>query len=281
MKTPPINHSPVIGIIGGAGPDATIDFQAELSQQMKQQGHAINDQMHFRVIVDNYTTMPDRTQALQKKGPSPLPTIQKIASNLEALGATLLAYPCNTAHAYIADIQAKVSIPVLDIISITASAVTNHPHTPQHIGILATDMTKHLQLHNIPGCTLHYPNSRNQALMMQAIFAAKAGYTKQPITDKAIQQSLQRYLDSIGIPPETLEFSYSAEEIVNQNIISLRDTGVDAVILGCTEIPLCVDARSIEAQLGMPIINPTAEMAKAAVALALSQRQPINIAEYT
>lgn len=263
--------TPVIGIIGGAGPDATIDFQIALSQQMKQQYRAISDQAHFRVIVDNYTTMPDRTQALQGKGPSPLPYMCLTARNLEQLGATVIVYPCNTAHAYITDIQAAVSVPVLDIISLATTAVINHPATPKHIGILATDMTKKLQLHQIPGCTLYYPDKAQQALMMQAIFAAKAGYTKQPVTSHQAQQQLQQYLHSVGIPLTRLDFTQSAATIVQRSIAHLKQRGVEGIILGCTEIPLCIDALTEETTYNIPIINPTVELAKATVTLALSQ----------
>ena len=273
MKKTNTPFAPVIGVIGGAGPDATIDFQVELSQQMKQQCRAIDDQSHFRVIIDNYTTMPDRTQALQGKGPSPLPCMQAIARNLEQLGATIIAYPCNTAHAYIADIQAAVSIPVLDIISLTTNAITTHSATPQHIGILSTDMTKRRQLHQIPSRTLHYPDQKNQARIMQAIFAAKAGYTKQPITNLFVQQQLQQYLHSVGVPPTALDFSQSAESIIQKNIAHLIQRGAEAIVLGCTELPLCVEAPKLEDTFGIPVINPTVELAKATISLALHQHK--------
>lgn len=271
MKKTDMARTPVIGVIGGAGPDATIDFQVELSQQMKQQCQAINDQAHFRVIVDNYTTMPDRIQALHGTGPSPLSHMQTVARNLAQLGATIITYPCNTAHAYIADIQAAVSIPVLDIISLSANAITNYPTAPQHIGILSTDMTRKLQLHQIPNRTLIYPDAQYQAQMMQAIFAAKAGYTKQPITDHIVQQPLKQYLQSVGIPPTALDFSQSATAIIEQSISHLIQRGAEAIVLGCTEIPLCVEAPTLERFFGVPIINPTAELAKATVALARAQ----------
>jgi aspartate racemase len=272
MKKTDTARTPVIGVIGGAGPDATIDFQVELSQQMKLQCQAINDQTHFRVIVDNYTTMPDRIQALHGKGPSPLPYMQTVARNLEQLGATLIVYPCNTAHAYIADIQAAVSTPILDIISLTTAAVINHSAAPQHIGILSTDMTRKLQLHQIPNRTLIYPDAQYQAQMMQAIFAAKAGYTKHAITDHMVQQQVEQYLQSVGISPNALDFSQSATTIIEQSISHLIQRGAEAIVLGCTEIPLCVEAPTLERFFGIPIINPTAELAKATVALARAQR---------
>ena len=103
---------PVIGVIGGAGPDAAIDFQAQLYKEMKKQLIAVSDQDHYRVIVDNYTSMPDRSLALLKQGPSPLPDMIKSATGLEKLGCNFITYPCNTAHAYLPQIANAIKIPI-------------------------------------------------------------------------------------------------------------------------------------------------------------------------
>lgn len=272
MQTEP-TFSPIIGVIGGAGPDATIDFQKALSQQMKQQCQAITDQHHFRVIVDNYTVMPDRSQALLGRGPSPLPYLQKIAQNLASLGATMITCPCNTAHAYIDALQAAISVPILDMPYLTCQAVTASPIPLRRIGVLCTDMTKKHQLYHIPRTMLVYPDHQYQALVMQGIFAAKAGYTHEPITDTAIQAQLRHHLSLTGVETSLLDFQYSAADIYEKTIAHLQSLGVDAVILGCTEIPLCVDTHAIERRFGFPVINPTNELAKAAVALAINQCQ--------
>jgi aspartate racemase len=50
----------------------------------------------------------------------------------------------------------------------------------------------------------------------------------------------------------------------------LRERGAEAVILGCTEIPLVLDAQSA----GMPVIDATAALARRAVAWARQGPDP-------
>lgn len=257
---------PVIGIIGGAGPDATVDLQVHLNKQMKIQLRAVADQEHYRVIVDNYTCMPDRSLALCNKGPSPLPHMQTAARNLEKLGATIITYPCNTAHAYIQEIQSAISVPILDMVDITCSHIRQRSDKFKKIGILCTDMTMLLDLYNMPGMGIIYPDQEWQALIMQAIFAAKAGYTHSSVKDKATTAKLIQYLSSvINTTTNSFDFTKSAQEIFTLCIEQLCNKGAEAIILGCTEIPLCIDTTEISQKFNVPIFNPTAILAAATI----------------
>jgi aspartate racemase len=50
---------------------------------------------------------------------------------------------------------------------------------------------------------------------------------------------------------------------------ALRRRGADALVLGCTELPLVLD----EAGLGLPVIDATDALARAVVAWSLAQRE--------
>ena len=76
---------------------------------MKKYLSAVTDQDHIRVITDNFTSMPDRSFALEANGRSPLGHMITSAKCLERLGCDILLYPCNTAHAYLNDIQASIN----------------------------------------------------------------------------------------------------------------------------------------------------------------------------
>ena len=97
---------PTVGIIGGVGPQATVD----LMQRLIDLTPAQDDADHIRMLVDNDPAVPSRIAALiEKTGPSPAPHLARMARGLVSHGATLLAMPCNTAHHYLADIRAAAA----------------------------------------------------------------------------------------------------------------------------------------------------------------------------
>lgn len=257
-----LTTKPIIGVIGGAGPDATIDFQAELANQMKLKLNAISDQDHLRVIVDNYTTMPDRSLNLAKSATSPLRHMQEAALNLEKLGANLLAYPCNTAHAFLPEIQQALSIPIIDMLAATVAHIKLQHNA--RIGILCTNMTRKLGLYKgLASFTeICYPSERHQAEVMQAIFAAKAGYTRDPITKPEHLNSIMAYLEQeSSLPYNANSFSFAPRELFERAIYDLSQQGADAILLGCTEIPLCLK----ESRHNIKLINPTKILATAVI----------------
>ena len=84
-----------VGIIGGMGPAATIDFV----QRLRRLTPARVDQDHLRLLIDDNPTLPNRNAALAGLGPSPGLQIAGMARGLERAGADFIVMPCNTAHA--------------------------------------------------------------------------------------------------------------------------------------------------------------------------------------
>ena len=105
---------PVIGIIGGMGPEATVDLMRRVIAATP----AGDDGDHIHMIVDNNPKIPSRIATLiDGNGIDPAPELIRMARGLEAAGATVLAIPCNTAHAYADQIAASVAIPLLDMVA--------------------------------------------------------------------------------------------------------------------------------------------------------------------
>lgn len=112
VSTPHISDR-VIGIMGGMGPEATV----ELMRQIIQRTPAQDDADHVRMLVDNNPKVPSRIAFLLEGGAvDPTPTLVDMARGLEASGATHLAMACNTAHAFAPAIRAAVRIPFVDMI---------------------------------------------------------------------------------------------------------------------------------------------------------------------
>src|SRR3990170_1742628 len=80
----------VIGVLGGMGPEATLTCFARIIQNTL----AEKDQDHLRVIIDSNAKVPDRTEAILGKGPSPVPVLVQSAAGLAQAGADFIIIPC-------------------------------------------------------------------------------------------------------------------------------------------------------------------------------------------
>ena len=105
----------IVGVIGGLGPEATLDFFGKVLRATT----AAKDQDHLHLIIDNNPGTPDRTNAVSGNGPSPAPSLARTALRLEQAGAEVLVMVCNTAHAFSSAITDAVEIPFLNLIDVT------------------------------------------------------------------------------------------------------------------------------------------------------------------
>jgi aspartate racemase len=98
-----------VGVLGGVGPAATVDFVRKLVANTP----AACDQDHIKLIVEQNPQIPDRTENLIGQGPDPTIALYATCKKLEAGDADLIAIPCNTAHAFVERIQPYLSIPIV------------------------------------------------------------------------------------------------------------------------------------------------------------------------
>src|ERR1700744_4565014 len=127
------------GVIGGMGPEATVEFLRRIVAATP----ADDDADPIHVLVDNNPKIPSRLAAIvEGTGEDPLPTLIGMAKGLEKQGAALLAMPCNTAHYYRPRIAEAVSIPVLDMVALSAAAVPG-----KRVGMLASPAVRKVGLY--------------------------------------------------------------------------------------------------------------------------------------
>ena len=84
----------VVGILGGMGPFATVDFY----KQILLATHAKKDWEHLRILIDSNVKIPSRTRAILYGEESPAPAMVKSINNLTRIGADFVVVPCNSAH---------------------------------------------------------------------------------------------------------------------------------------------------------------------------------------
>jgi aspartate racemase len=129
-----VSRHRVVGIIGGMGPEATV----ELMRRVTARTRAEDDADHVHLLVESNPKIPSRiAHLLEGTGDDPLPEILRVARNLQRAGADALAMPCNTAHHYAEQIQAAVSIPLLHMVKLTVARIAA-ASSAARVGLLAS-----------------------------------------------------------------------------------------------------------------------------------------------
>ncbi|MFH1351600.1 MAG: amino acid racemase [Pseudomonadota bacterium] len=222
----------IIGIIGGVGPEATLDLYKKIIKATP----AKTDQEHLRVIIDSNCKIPDRVKAIFADGEDPAPVLIETAKNLERAGADLILIACNAAHYYYDAVVNHVSIPVLHIVEETVSYCSSKFPRFKTFGLLAGSSTVKLGLYprgfeRIEAKILN-PRPEDQGKVMGCIYKIKAGDLGAPVREELL-----------GV----------ARRLAHQ--------GAEAIILGCTEVPLVLE----DGDLPFPFIDPTRVLAEAGV----------------
>ncbi len=232
-----------LGIIGGMGPEATVDLFARIVAATP----AKTDQEHLHILIDNDPRIEDRTAAVLGQGPSPLPKLIAAGERLVEAGAEFLAMPCNTAHHWYEPLSEAVPVPILHMLNLAAAESRARWPRARVYGLLATTGTVESGLY-------------------QRAFAAHDLDIIVPAPDE--QQSL--VMGAIYGPEGVKggDRGPTPKGKVDLAIQSLLERGAEVMILGCTELPLLYgDGRSRLA----PLLDPTQSLAQACVDFALGR----------
>jgi aspartate racemase len=207
-----------VGVIGGLGPAATLDFFDRILKRTK----AVRDQDHLRLIIDNNTKVPDRNAASKGKGPSPGAVIATSARGLQDAGADFIVMACNAAHAYEAEIRSAISVPFISMIEETVKAVAGLG--AKRTGVLAADPCLVADLYQsglrTAGIEPVLLPGDAQRTFMELIYRIKSGDT-----GDVVRRSMA-----------TLAKRLEAQD-------------VDVILAGCTEVPIVLTADDIDAEL--------------------------------
>ena len=165
----------VVGIIGGMGPEATLD----LMRRVLAKTPARDDQDHIHLLVESNPKIPSRiAHLIEGTGADPTPELIRIAQNLQRAGAEALAIPCNTAHAYAHSIRRAVSIPLLDMVQLSVDRIASSRRVAR-VGLLASSAVLATELYAKAfagqGIAVVYPERQDE--VMSLIKAVKRGET--------------------------------------------------------------------------------------------------------
>ena len=225
----------MIGVLGGMGPLATLDFFSKVIAAT----HAKEDADHVPNLMQSDPRIAPRQAAILHGGRSPLPELMTGRDRLIAAGATALVMPCNTAHFWYADLLKGCSVPFLSIVEASVHQLMLLADAGSKIGVIGTRATLAAQIFDP---ALH-----------------RAGYSV-VMPDETVMNSLVLP----GIERVKAGDALGGGKLVEKAVESLLNLDVRAVILACTETPLALDA--IESPLRGHCVDSTAALAKACVA---------------
>jgi aspartate racemase len=225
----------IAGVMGGMGPDATVDFMAKVIA-MADSGR---DQDHVHMIVDQDPTVPNRQVAISSGNDDVSAHLTAMAQRLENAGADFLVLVCNTAHVFVDDLRERVSIPFISIIDETIAEIGRQAPDARTVGIMATDGCLNTRIYQdaveASGRTALEPDSEGVVELMRLIGAIKAG-------DQG---------------PDIAEGMHAVAQ-------ALVERGADVIVGGCTEIPIVFEGDGF----AVPVISSTNVLAARTLAFA-------------
>ncbi len=236
---------PVIGIIGGMGPHAGLDLATKVIAETK----ATTDQDHLPMALLSYSHLiGDRSAYLfGDPGPNPGRAIASVARELEKLGVQVAGIPCNSAHApqIFDELERSLQsakIRILHLIHETIRYLRELLPGITRIGCLST-----LSVHRLGIYRSALEDSEFSPVMP---------------TDDIAENIVHRAIfdRKFGIKAKSSPTTAQARDMVLSAVHHCCELGAEAVILGCTELPLALPELT-----DVPLIDPARALARALI----------------
>src|SRR4051812_1836821 len=202
----------VLGILGGMGPLATVDFLRKLIEETP----AARDEEHLPVIAWSVPQIPDRPPAITGNGESPLPALLDGIRTLKQAGAVAIAIPCNTAHYWYSEMVRDGGLPIIHIADAALVELNERRFSGNKVGLIATKGT------------------------------LAAGFFQERLAARGFGHVINSDADIDGLVlPAIVHVKRNeldaAAELLGAAIEKLLDGGAHGVILACTETPVVLD----------------------------------------
>jgi len=224
-----------IGVLGGMGPEATAYMYSLIIKHTRVE----KDQDHIRVIIYSNPEIPPRTDAILEQGPSPVPLLIEGIGTLKDAGVDFVIVPCVTAHYFFPEVFAQIDVPFLSLLDESLSWANKNLPELKKVGLISSTGTLKSKLFfdkfGRAGIEVIAPQEKDQQQVMEAIFGArgiKVGFTSGPY-----------------------------KELILRAAGKLISRGAEAIIAGCTELPLVLTA----ADIAVPLIEPMDILAKKSI----------------
>jgi aspartate racemase len=224
-----------LGILGGLGPLASVDFYAKLTALTE----AGRDREHLPLALVSATETPDRSAAILGGSEDPLPALRDAVAMLDDLGVECIAITCNTAYHWYDALARGSRARLLHIADGVVRALSARLAPGARVAVLATRGT----------LASGYYRQR----------LAAAGFD--PATPRAAD--LQRQVDAVIATVKAGRVEEAAA-VFEGALTALANERFDAAVLACTELPVAYAACESPPLRPLPI-DATLELAREAL----------------
>jgi aspartate racemase len=231
----------MIGVIGGMGPLATVDFFLKVVAAVPAQ----RDDEHVPLLIHSVPQLPPRPAAILAGGESPLPALLGARDRLLGAGVTALAMPCNTAHYWYDALAADCPVPFLHIVDAVCDELEGGTARGATLGIIATRATLAARVYDTR--------------------IERAGYRLLRPDADAMDAAVLPAIEKVKHGDAT-----AAGRLLEPAVARLLDGGAAAVILACTETPLALAA--VASPLAARCVDSNLALARACVRWWQAQR---------
>ena len=226
----------MIGILGGMGTQAGLDFCTKLAKLNR--GKA--DQKYPLFVLYNKASIPDRKQH-KKKYNKVLNSLIEGCKFLQKNKCKFIAMPCNTAHYWFLDLKEKIKIPILNMPELVCLNISKNCKKNTKIGLLATETTIKTGI---------YKNSlrRKYKLLLPS-------------------RKLQINHVNKSIKYVKMGKTREAEKALKPAVNYLIKNNCKKIILGCTELPIAIFAYKSfkKAKISKTFLDPNLILAEASM----------------
>ena len=226
-----------IGVFGGMGPAATVDFMDKVVQLTP----AKRDQDHLPVVIASFPHVHDRSRSILGVGKDPLPQLLEGIDFLNNSGVGVIVIPCNSSHHWYPQMCERSKVPVLHIAKTCVAAIPKE--AAGKVAIFATRGALASGFYQSALDERHVPYGVPDK-------------DTQPFVDDCIRQIKAGELKEGGAS-------------LGKALSVAKAQGATAVIMGCTEIPI---AAKYTDTLGLHLMDSSLELARAAVNYALERK---------
>ena len=210
-----------IGVLGGMGPSASSNLYSKIIKYTQHEYGAVQDFDYPPIIIYSLPLFGfDETGIVDEK----LVKKQLIegVKKLESAGCDLIIIACNTVHSYFEEMQSAVKVPIFNIIEETEKRVVKFGY--KKVGLFASESTNKLKLYQ-----KRFANSNIEVIS----------------PDNEQQKILNRVIEHV------MGGNQKSEDIIFLKDIA-RDyvrQGAEAIVMGCTEIPLAINQTHTDIKL--------------------------------
>ena len=215
-----------IGIVGGLGPEATADYYKRIVDFFRQNKHGLSTP---DIIIYSADLSCLFKLVAEQRWEALADWLTERITALKNAGAEFAVISANTPHVVFDQVQAQSPLPLISIVEATLESAKSSAY--KRLGLMGTGFT-----------------------MQNNFFGAR--FAQEDIAVVVPNETEQQYIQDKLM--SEIELGIFAEE-TRQALLSIitnlqRRENIDAVILGCTELPLILPDGAAE----VPFLNTTA-----------------------